>query len=148
MEVLAAREEDVPAIAALEAECFTAGASRELLERMLADPLYVMLCAKEGEDLLGYIYFQYVLTEGYMGNLAVTEACRRRGVGRALVTTAMEAARLLQLEFLTLEVRQSNLIARRLYESCGFQTTAVRKNYYERPREDAVLMTAYFGAEG
>ena len=72
---------------------------------------------------------------------------RGRDYHRALTEAMCRSAREKGLAFLTLEVRESNLPARRLYESCGFCTAAVRKNYYERPREDAVLMTAYFRAE-
>ena len=48
------------------------------------------------------------------------------------------------LAFLTLEVRQSNAPARALYESCGFAVVGTRRGYYEKPREDALLMTFYF----
>lgn len=147
MEIRSAREEDIPAVAALEAACFTAGADEALLRRMLADESHVILCAGEGGTLAGYAYYQFVADEGYVGNLAVAEEYRRRGVGRALTEAMCRSAREKGLAFLTLEVRESNLPARRLYESCGFCTAAVRKNYYERPREDAVLMTAYFRAE-
>ena len=147
MEIRFAREEDVPAVAALEAACFTAGADEALLRRMLADESRVILCAGEGESLAGYAYYQFAADEGYVGNLAVAEGYRRRGIGRALTEAMCASAGGKGLAFLTLEVRESNLPARRLYESCGFRTVAVRKNYYEKPREDAVLMTAYFRAE-
>jgi len=147
MEIITATERDVPAIAALEAECFTAGATADMLRRMLSGRGCVILCAKEGEELMGYVYFQFVVDEGYVGNLAVGEAYRRRGVGRALTEAMLSAAREKGLAFLTLEVRESNQAARRLYERCGFREVAVRKNYYERPREDAVLMTVSFGEE-
>ena len=148
MTVTAAAETDIPAVAALEAACFTAGAGEDMLRRMLSDPGQVILCAREGDSLLGFAYFQFVEDEGYVGDVAVAEPYRRRGTGRALVNAMCSEARQRGLAFLTLEVRESNLPARRLYESCGFRTVAVRKNYYERPREDAVLMTAAFGTEG
>jgi ribosomal-protein-alanine N-acetyltransferase len=74
----------------------------------------------------------------------VRPAARRRGIGRALTLSLCAEARERDLAFLTLEVRESNLPARRLYESCGFADVGVRKNYYEKPREDAVLMTCTF----
>ena len=63
---------------------------------------------------------------------------------RALVEAMCAAAREKGLVFLTLEVRESNLPARRLYERCGFETVGTRKNYYEKPTENAVLMTRSF----
>ena len=81
---------------------------------------------------------------GYVGNLAVRPDRRRQGLGAALVAAMGAAAREKGLAFLTLEVRESNLPARRLYEKCGFAAVGTRKNYYEKPTENAVLMTRSF----
>ena len=64
-----------------------------------------------------------------------------------LVRGMTASARERGLAFLTLEVRQSNLPARKTYEKCGFREAGRRRNYYEKPREDAVLMTAFFREE-
>ena len=146
MTVRPATREDIPAVAALEAELFPHGATAEYL-RSLTDRGGAVLLAAEGETLLGYAWYQLVLDEGYVGNLAVGAPFRRRGVGTALLRAMLDHAEERGAAFLTLEVRESNTAARRLYERCGFETAAVRKNYYERPREDAVLMTAHFGKE-
>ncbi len=147
MERRPARGEDIPALAALARACFPEGADAAMLERLLSDGRHRFLLAEEDGTLLGYAWYESVLDEGYVGNVAVAAEHRRRGVGRALVADMLSDASSLGLAFLTLEVREGNLPARRLYESCGFQTVAVRKNYYERPWEDAVLMTAFFGEE-
>ena len=144
MEIRRACREDLPAVAALEAETFPLGADAGTLERMLDDPGCVILCAEEDGALLGYAYFRFVLDEGYVGDLAVRAEARGRGIGRALTEAMCGEAREKDLAFLTLEVRESNLPARNLYGSCGFSATGVRKNYYEKPREDAVLMTKMF----
>ncbi len=145
MEIRPARGGDIPAVAALEAETFPDGASAAYLESLRSGG--AVLAAAEGEALLGYAWYQLVLDEGYVGNVAVAEPFRRRGVGEALVRAMLADAKGRGAAFLTLEVRESNRPARRLYERCGFRTVAVRKDYYERPREDAVLMTAFFGEE-
>ena len=144
MEIRAAAAGDLPAVAALEAETFPLGADAAALERMLADPGVVILCAAEDGVLLGYAYYRFVLDEGYVGDLAVRAACRGRGIGRALTEALCADAAGRGLAFLTLEVRESNVPARRLYERCGFGTVGTRKNYYERPAENAVLMTKTF----
>ena len=146
MEIRPARGGDMPAVAALEAETFPDGASAAYLESLRAGGGAV-LAAAEGDVMLGYAWYQLVLDEGYVGNVAVAEPFRRRGVGEALVRAMLADAKGRGAAFLTLEVRESNRPARRLYERCGFRTVAVRKDYYERPREDAVLMTAFFGEE-
>ena len=147
MEIGFARREDVPAMAALEALCFSRGADEAALERMRTGDGTVLLCAREGETLLGFGYFQFVLDEGYVGDLAVAPEHRRRGVGRALTEAMCREARARGLSFLTLEVRESNLPAIHLYNSCGFTAVGVRKNYYERPTENAVLMTVRLEGE-
>ena len=147
MEIRPARAEDIPAVASLEAETFPDGASAEFLEKVRSDGGAV-LAAAGGETLIGYAWYQLVLDEAYVGNVAVAEGFRCRGVGAALVRAMLTDAKERGASFLTLEVRQSNAPARRLYERCGFETVSVRKDYYERPREDAVLMTAFFGKEG
>ena len=141
------RAEHLPAAAELERDCFSCPATEEQLSRMLADKSCVLLCVTEGETLLGTADFRYVLDEGYIGNIAVREDRRRSGIGTALVEAMLREAWALELAFLTLEVRKSNLPARKLYEKCGFSVVGERRNYYERPREDAVLMTAYPGKE-
>ena len=146
MTVRPAAKEDIPAIAAMEAATFPSGASESFLASLI-DGAGAVLAAAEGGALLGYAWYQLVLDEGYVGNVAVAEGCRRQGVGTALVRAMLADAGERGAAFLTLEVRESNAAARRLYERCGFETVGVRRNYYERPREDAVLMTAFFGDE-
>ena len=152
MEIRQALPGDIPAVAALEAEIFPLGSDAAALERMRSDPDCPILCAVEAGTLLGYVYFRSVLDEGYVGDLAVRGDRRRRGIGRALIAAMCAEAERRKLAFLTLEVRESNAAARRLYESCGFLPVGVRKNYYEKPRENAVLMTRTFprpsGGEG
>ncbi|MBO6040156.1 MAG: ribosomal protein S18-alanine N-acetyltransferase [Oscillospiraceae bacterium] len=144
MEIRHALPRDIAPIAALEAETFPLGADESALERMRKAPNSVILCAVDGDALLGYAYFQFVLDEGYVGDLAVCAEHRREGLGTALVNAMADEAREKALSFLTLEVRESNLPARRLYERCGFEIVGLRKNYYEKPAENAVLMTRTF----
>ena len=88
-----------------------------------------------------YIGLTHVLYYGYISNISFSLAYRRRGVGTALLTELERRAGELRLSFLTLEVRSSNAAARALYAARGFQVTGLRRNYYEKPAEDAVLMT-------
>lgn len=130
-------------VAALEEQCFSCPWPRELFARQRTDGRHVLLCALAEGTVAGYGSFEYVLDEGYIGNVAVDRAHRRQGLGRQLVSALLERGRELGLAFLTLEVRAGNEPARRLYETMGFQTVGVRKNYYEKPVEDAILMTVF-----
>lgn len=131
------KENHVPQIATLEKSIFSDPWSENSVKSELSNPLSLWLVAADGETVAGYIGSQTVLGESDMMNLAVRESYRRSGVGRALVEALIEALRAVGSECLTLEVRFSNLPAIRLYESLGFSQVGIRKNYYEKPREDA-----------
>lgn len=138
---------DIPAVAALERSEFPDGADEGMLARLLDAEGGVILAAEEGGDLLGYIWARFVLDEGDIGNIAVAPGFRRRGAGAALLKALLEEAERRQAAVVQLEVRKSNLAARRLYEKNGFETVGKRKNYYEKPAEDAILMSKFFQEE-
>ena len=131
---------DIPAVAALERAEFPDGADEGMLARLWETDGGVILAAEEGNDLLGYVWARFVLDEGDIGNVAVAPDSRRRGIGAALL-------KVLFADVLQLEVRESNLAARRLYEKNGFEIVGKRKNYYEKPAEDAILMSKFFQKE-
>lgn len=141
MNIVDMGEVHVPQIARIEQLCFSDPWTVEQIDAQRTGPGHVFLAAAENDQVAGYISLMYVLDEGYIGNVAVAPAFRRRGLGRALVEAMITRARGLKLSFLTLEVRQSNFPARRLYAGCGFRDVGLRRKYYEKPREDAVLMT-------
>ena len=135
------RKEDLPRLAQLEALCFSQPWTEAALAVQLDPQRHVFLAAEREGTLVGYVGLQYVLDEGYISNVAADPACRRQGVGGALLEELERRCRALGLAFMTLEVRASNLPARALYEKNGFSQVGIRKNYYEKPREDAILMT-------
>lgn len=138
MDIMQARAAQLPAIAAIERDCFAGEAwPPEIITRLL-DRFTV---AAEGKRVIGYLVLSYVLDVGYVDNVAVDPAYRRRGVADALLADAAARAADMGLAELTLEVRAGNEPAIRLYEKHGFAAVGRRKNYYERPREDALLMT-------
>ena len=125
----------------LERVCFSLPWSREAFLPELTDPACCWLAAMADGALAGYAGFRAVLDEGYISNIAVSPALRRQGIGTALVRAMQEEGRRRQLRFLTLEVRVGNAPARHLYERMGFREAGLRPRYYEKPREDALLMT-------
>lgn len=130
------------AVAALERICFSDPWSRQLLADELDNDLSAFLVALDEEgQVAGYAGLQVVLDEGTVTNIAVRPDCRRRGVAGQLLEVFLNFARGNRLAFLTLEVRASNYAAIALYGSRGFRGVGRRKNYYEHPREDAVIMT-------
>ena len=85
--------------------------------------------------------------EGYITNVAVFPPYRRRGVAGKLLDVFLRFARANHLAFLTLEVRPSNAAAIALYTRFGFREAGRRRNYYDLPREDALILTRTFGEE-
>jgi len=136
-------------IAALERECFSQPWSEQLLEDALFDPQASFIVAEDGEEgnVLGYAGLHAVLDEGYIDNIAVIPDARRHGVASALldVFCRFGAAK---LAFLTLEVRASNAAAIGLYEKYGFRQEGLRPDFYQKPKEDALIMTRFFTKEG
>lgn len=134
----------VPQVAALEKACFSTPWSEDMLSEALFNPQSSFIVAEDGEGgVLGYAGLQVVLDEGYINNVAVEPAARRHGVGEALLEVFCRFGEA-HLAFLTLEVRHSNSAAIALYEKHGFLEAGRRKNYYQNPREDAIIMTREF----
>lgn len=133
------------AVAELERVCFPADPWSEALYRAALDNPAVAILLALGEDgaLLGYAVLSTVLDEGNLDNIAVAPAYRRQGVADALLSVVTGFGRE-HLSRLMLEVRASNAPAIALYEKYGFAAVGRRKNYYDAPREDAVLMTLVF----
>ncbi len=140
-----ASEEDLDALQRLEERCFSLPWTREQLRGSLPNERNEFLAAVSDEGtLLGYIGMTTVLDEGCISNVAVEPAARRGGIGRALVREMLRRAELRKLAFVTLEVREHNESAIALYAGEGFVPVGKRRGYYERPREDALLMTRFF----
>ena len=134
-------EQDLPAVVHLEIVCFSDPWSENSIVYGMKDPAAVFLCARLDGELAGYTVMTHVLDEGYVDNIAVEERFRRRGVARALMEAVFASAEELELSFLSLEVRASNLPAIALYRSFGFEQVGLRRGYYDHPKEDALIMT-------
>lgn len=139
--------EHIPQIAELERTCFSHPWSEELLlQELWNDASAVIVAEGENGTVLGYAGVNTVLDEGYINNVAVAPQFRRQGVADELIAALVRFGRA-KLAFLTLEVRASNAPAIALYAKHGFRETGRRKNYYDDPKEDAILMTLEFDHE-
>lgn len=148
VQLIPATEEHLPQLTALERICFPADPWSESVYRAALDNPAVAVLLAQGEDgaLLGYAVLSTVLDEGNLDNIAVAPEARRQGIADALLS-ALTAFGREHLACLMLEVRASNVPAITLYEKHGFAAVGRRKNYYDAPREDAILMTLTFGSE-
>ncbi len=144
-QIIPMREIHLPQVAALEKLCFPADPwSEALFREALDNPAVAILLAQgEGGAVLGYAVLSAVLDEGNLDDIAVHPEHRRQGVADALLGALTDFGRE-HLSALMLEVRASNAPAVALYEKHGFAAVGRRKNYYDAPREDAILMTLTF----
>lgn len=139
--IMPMKEEHVAAIAELEKLCFSAPWTEEGIAEELENENAHFLCAESGEKILGYIGVHEVCGEAYIDNVAVHPDYRRFGLGEKLLQAAQENAFGRGCDFISLEVRKSNVGAISLYKKLGYQTVGERKNFYTDPAEDAVIMT-------
>ena len=136
-------------VAALELACFSRPWSRQMLAEELDNQCAAFLVALEPETdkVIGYAGLLVAADEGYITNVAVFPPYRRRGVAGKLLDVFLRFARANHLAFLTLEVRPSNAAAIALYTRFGFREAGRRRNYYDLPREDALILTRTFGED-
>ena len=100
----------------------------------------LFLVAEEETEIVGYAGMVMVPEDGDITNVAVKSSHRGKGTGEKIVSALIEEARKNGVFNIFLEVRSSNDPAIRLYEKLGFTREGIRKDYYELPREDAVIM--------
>jgi ribosomal-protein-alanine N-acetyltransferase len=98
------------------------------------------IIAKEGERVVGYAGLWLSLDEAHITTFAVLPDYRRRKIGERMLVALFDRALKLGAEWLTLEVRASNLPAQRLYEKYGFRPAGIRRRYYSDNNEDAIIM--------
>lgn len=137
------REEHIWEIARLEAVCFSSPRPEEALRAELTNDTAVFFVALCENKVAGYAGMHCILDECDIDNVAVFPAYRRQGIAGALLDALEDCARVHGASFLTLEVRASNMPAIRLYRGKGYQKVGARPHYYDKPREDAFLLTKY-----
>ena len=133
----------------LEKICFSRPWSKRMLAEELENACAAFLVAEDADSgqVVGYAGVLVMADEGYITNVAVVPEYRRRGIGAQIIEVFMNFARANRLAFLTLEVRPSNAAAIALYQGFGFEEVGRRKNYYDLPKEDALILTCYFNEE-
>ena len=130
----------VPQIATLEAESFSLPWEESAIRAELENPLALWLVWAEGERVLGYVGSQTCFEDADILNVAVLPAARRRGIAEALLRELEAWLSARGAERITLELRASNETAFALYRKLGYGQVGLRKNYYEKPREDALIL--------
>jgi ribosomal-protein-alanine N-acetyltransferase len=140
------RERDLPEILAIENESFplpwTAAMFIKELNNANAQCLTAWVNFGPKSVLGAYIIFWIVADEAHLHNLAVKKEFRRQSLALNLLKAMQEIAKQVGVRAQTLEVRQSNTVAIKLYEKCGFVVKGIRPLYYPETHEDALIMWA------
>lgn len=134
------KKEYVKDVFEIEKACFSNPWGIEDIEAQIDCPTSHFLVALVNGKVAGYMGLQIFSGEGYVTNVAVLPEYRGQGIAKALISKQLEN----KMEFITLEVRESNLPAISLYEKTGFEKIGIRPNFYSNPSENAVIMTKYF----
>ena len=138
---------DSEQIALLEKECFSSPWSVRQIVDEISKENVIFLVAKKENTVLGYISGQMILDEFYISNIAVHSTCRGSHIGSNILSALIDILKRRDCLLATLEVRQSNLSARKLYEKFGFENLGLRKDFYSFPKENACIYTLYFNKE-
>jgi [ribosomal protein S18]-alanine N-acetyltransferase len=132
--------EDLDVVMAIEEASFSVPWTRDTFGGLLRRTDAHLFVAEVDGQVVGYAAVWVVLDQAELGDVAVAEAWRRRGLGRRLLEVVLALMPEVGVRELFLEVRVSNEAARQLYEAYGFAEVGRRKNYYDRPREDALVL--------
>ena len=135
------RYEDVDAVCRLEEEAFSMPWHKQSFIEMIENKDALYLVAIEDSQVVGCCGLRSIVGEGDISNIVVKKEFQGRGIAQLMLKELMETGtKRFQIESFTLEVRLSNQNAIHIYEKLGFNSEGIRKNFYEKPTEDAMIM--------
>lgn len=132
--------DDVEAVTKLEQECFSRPWSKESLKKEVNNPNSLFLIYEINKKTIGYIGMYLVIDEADITNIVITKSYRGKGYGKKLLAEAINQVFSMGYLGVTLEVRKSNKTALSLYERLGFKIEGERRNFYDTPLENALIM--------
>lgn len=133
-------ETDISEVFEIEQLTFSDPWSREDFQDSLKEQNNGYLVAEVDGHIAGFCGYWGIVGEGYIYNVAVREEYRRQNIGFRMLDFMLTEAKSRGITSFTLEVRQSNEAAIRLYKRLGFESAGIRKDFYSKPKEDAVIM--------
>lgn len=140
MEIRKMTEDDLPEVCEIEQDSFSQPWRKEDFCGAMNDANNCYLVSVVDDRIAGYCGYWGVAGEGDIYNVAVKKDYRGQRIGFELMTALIADAISRGITSLTLEVRSSNLAALHLYEALGFERAGIRKDFYTKPKEDAVIM--------
>ena len=148
LKIQRAEKAELSEIATMESKIFPDAWSEKSLEETWNQKNAEIFTARyrrkesdESNKIAGYVIFYYVLDEGEIARIAVSPKGRRQGIATQIYQRLEKFCKEKEITKIMLEVRESNEAARAFYSRCGFKEDGIRKNYYDKPKENAVLMS-------
>ena len=133
--------DDLDQVMEIEEELFSVPWTKEGFLTFLMKENGMFLVVEEKDRILGYCGLLMVLDEGDITNVAVRPDHRKKGIADAILTDVLSESQKRGARTIYLEVRESNLPAQKLYEKHGFVSCGIRKNFYRKPTEHAIVMS-------
>ncbi|MCR4922743.1 MAG: ribosomal protein S18-alanine N-acetyltransferase [Lachnospiraceae bacterium] len=140
IEITEMTDKDIDAVCSIEEECFSMPWRREDFLQMIENDHMSYLVVKDAGEIFGGAGIREIVGDIEITNVAIKAEYRNQGYGHMLLQALLEKGRELGGKAFTLEVRISNVAAISVYKDLGFLTEGVRKNFYEKPVEDALIM--------
>lgn len=131
---------DTKALAEMEAQAFSMPWSQKDFENLLSHPYCFYLVALAEGEIAGCCGYTRSCDEATIDNVVVSEKFRNRGIAQAMLKELISRGEADSVRAFTLEVRVSNEPAIHIYEKIGFESAGIRPGFYEKPREDAIIM--------
>ncbi len=138
IEILKCKEYDIEEVFQIEVECFNDPWSRTMLLDEFSARGSIFLKCVLNNVIVGYIIARKVLDELDIINVAIKKEYRARGLGSKMIEEVLSITD--NISIYSLEVRESNTPAIELYKKFGFERIGIRKNYYQNPKEDGLIM--------
>lgn len=131
---------DIEQVVKIEEEAFSSPWSAKSFEESLELAYSSFYVALIDNEIAGYIGTYLICDDIDITNIAVKESFRRQGIANKLIESVLAYANEKHAKYINLEVRTSNIPARSLYKKYGFEEIGVRKNFYNKPVEDGIIM--------
>lgn len=147
LQIVRMQEKHINAIYSIEKSCFSEPWSIEGIKSELKNENARFMVAIKDGNVIGYAGMYNICSYGYVTNIAVILEYRRMGVARRLLKELIFCGINEDMDFISLEVRKSNTAAIELYKSLGFKNVGMRRNFYTKPIENAIIMTKFLRSE-
>ena len=135
------KDDDLSTVLKLEEQLFTSTWKKDdFLYELHENPFSLMYVWEDNDEIVGYMGLWIIFEQAQLTNLAVNKKYQGKGYGRRLLEEGIKICQEAGCEIMTLEVRQSNVVAKSLYQACGFEKVSVKKDYYQDNHEDADVM--------